>query len=99
VSGAARKKIEEALRLPEDDRAEIVGEFLVSLDGSGAALRPSSEVVGDRIARRLAEANSGSATPMSWDEAQRFIDFDEPDRQVASIRKQPPGVPIGAALV
>jgi hypothetical protein len=41
VSGAARKMIEEALKLPEDERAEIAGELLVSLDGSGAALGPS----------------------------------------------------------
>ena len=34
----------------------------------------------DRIARRLAEADGGSVTPLSWDEAQRFIDSDEPDR-------------------
>jgi hypothetical protein len=65
VSGAARK---------------IAGELLVSLDGSGVALRPSSEAVEDRIARRLAEADGGSVTPLSWDEAQRFIDSDEPDR-------------------
>jgi len=37
VSGAARKMIEEALKLPEDERAEIADELLVSLDGSGAA--------------------------------------------------------------
>ena len=80
VSGAARKMIEEALKLPEDERAEIAGELLVSLDGSGAALGPSSEAVEDRIARRLAEADGGSVTPLSWDEAQRFIDSDEPDR-------------------
>jgi putative addiction module component (TIGR02574 family) len=80
VSGAARKMIEEALKLPEDERAEIAGELLVSLDSSGAALGPSSDAVEDRIARRLAEADGGSVTPLSWDEAQRFIDSDEPDR-------------------
>ena len=79
VSGAARKMIEEALKLPEDERAEIAGELLVSLDSSGA-LGPSSDAVEDRIARRLAEADGGSVTPLSWDEAQRFIDSDEPDR-------------------
>ena len=36
VSGAARKVIEEALKLPEHERAEIAGELLVSLDVSGA---------------------------------------------------------------
>jgi hypothetical protein len=46
--------IEEALKLPEDARAEIAGELLVSLDSRGAALGPSSEAVEDRIARRLA---------------------------------------------
>jgi putative addiction module component (TIGR02574 family) len=80
VSGVARKMIEEALKLPEDERAEIAGELLVSLDGNGVALGPSSEAVEDRIARRLAEADDGRVTPMSWDEAQRFIDSDEPDR-------------------
>ena len=54
--------------------------MLVSLDGSGAALGSSSEAVEDRIARRLAEADGGRVTPLSWDEAQRFIDSDEPDR-------------------
>jgi putative addiction module component (TIGR02574 family) len=76
VSGAARKMIEEALKLPEDERAEIAGELLVSLDNSGAAIGPSSDAVEDRIARRLAEADGGSVTPLSWDEAQRFIDSD-----------------------
>ena len=45
-----------------------------------AALGPSSEAVGDRIARRLAEADGSRVMPMSWDEAQRCIDSDEPDR-------------------
>ena len=80
VSGAAQKVIEEALKLPEHKGAEIAGELLVSLDVSGAALGPSSEAVEDRIARRLAEADGGSVTPLSWDDAQRFIDSDEPDR-------------------
>ena len=80
VSGAVRKMIEEALKLPEDERAEIAGELLGSLDGSGVALGSSSEAVEDRIARRLAEADGGSVTPLSWEDAQRFIDSDEPDR-------------------
>ena len=88
-SGAARKMIEEALKLPEDERAEIAGELLVSLDGSGVALGPSSEAVEDRIARRLAEAHRGSVTLLSWEEAQRFIDSDEPDRvSFESIQKR-----------
>jgi Putative addiction module component len=80
VSGAARKLIEEALKLPDDERAEIAGELLVSLDGGGVALGPCSEAVEDRIARRLAEVDGGSVTPMSWDDTQRFIDSDEPER-------------------
>jgi putative addiction module component (TIGR02574 family) len=80
VSSAARKVIDEALKLPEDERAEIAGELLESLDVSGAALGLSSETIEDRIARRLAEADGGSVTPLSWDDAQRFIDSDEPDR-------------------
>jgi len=46
VSGAARKVIEEALKLPEHERAEIAGELLVSLM---SAAPPSGQHMGSLL--------------------------------------------------
>jgi hypothetical protein len=66
--------------LSSQSREEVLREGQKIVGAVGAALGPSSEPVEDRIARRLADADSSSVTPMSWDEAQRFIDSDEPNR-------------------
>jgi Putative addiction module component len=73
----AKKILDDAMKLPLEVRAEIVGELLRSLDEDD---RPGEEPLGDTVARRLREIDDGSVTALSWDEAERLIDSDEPSR-------------------
>ena len=70
MSPAARQLYEQALDLDEDERAELAGWLLASLDeedeGVDAAWR-------DEVARRMAEIDSGAVQAVSWDEAREQL--------------------------
>lgn len=70
--------IEEALQLPEDDRARLAGELLRSLDTTEEPLTQDEYDAAwtVEIQRRLQDADDGSVKPVSWDEARRTITRD-----------------------
>lgn len=66
-----RRVLEDALKLPRDARAALVGTLMDSLDpevDEGAEAAWS-----DEIARRLRDLKSGAITPVPWSEARRMI--------------------------
>jgi putative addiction module component (TIGR02574 family) len=71
MSGEAMKLLEDALHLPENERAEMAARLLESLD---AVIDPEVESAWDaEIARRLSELDNGSVKPIPWEEARRRI--------------------------
>ena len=71
--------IEEALQLPEDDRARLAGELLRSLDTTEEPLGQEEydAAWNEEIGRRLREIDDGSATPVPWDSARHTIASDK----------------------
>jgi putative addiction module component (TIGR02574 family) len=64
----AAKLLEEAMRLPEDEREELAAKLLDSLEPPpGISIEDK-----DEIEKRAAEARSG-ATGISWDEIKRDL--------------------------
>jgi putative addiction module component (TIGR02574 family) len=66
-----KQLLSEALRLSEEERAELAAELIQSLDtvvDSDAETAWSAEV-----ASRLAQVDSGTAITISWSEARRRI--------------------------
>ena len=68
----ADRILNEALQLPEDDRAVIAGKLMESLDA------PSDEgdvtpYWADEIERRLRELDDGTVKAVPWEEARRQI--------------------------
>ena len=62
----------DALRLGEDERAELAAEILASLDGPAD---PDAELAwADEIRRRIASIESGAATLEPWDVVKRRIE-------------------------
>ena len=60
-----------ALRLSDQDRAELAGLLLGSLDESADS--GSQAAWSDEIARRLEELNSGAVKPIPWAEVRRRL--------------------------
>lgn len=63
--------VDEALRLPEPDRAALAAALIGSLDPD-----PDDESSQDwdaEICRRLEELDAGTVTPVSWADARRRI--------------------------
>ncbi len=76
MSAIAEKLLEDALRLPDRDRADMATSLIDSLDrhfDEGAQAAWDLE-----IARRVAELDSHSVKPIPWPEARRLI-LDQPD--------------------
>jgi putative addiction module component (TIGR02574 family) len=67
-----RAVLAEALRLGEDERAELAAEILASLDGP--ADHDSEQAWADEIKRRIASIEAGSAQLEPWDEVRRRIE-------------------------
>jgi putative addiction module component (TIGR02574 family) len=66
-----RRILDDALRLPENDRAELAGLLIDSLDeGQDAGVQAAWS---DEIARRLDELDSGAVTPIPWAEVRRRL--------------------------
>ena len=62
----------DALRLGEDERAELAAEILASLDGP--ADPDADQAWADEIRRRIASIESGAAKLEPWDEVKRRIE-------------------------
>lgn len=68
---AAKHLLEEALELPEGDRAEIAARLIESLDPSTED--DASGAWADEVGRRLAEVDRGEAKTVPWTEGRRRI--------------------------
>ena len=65
----------DALRLPDAERAALAASLMANLDPETDPDAPSAWDA--EIARRVAELDGGTVTPMSWDEARRKIVQDD----------------------
>ena len=79
MTSEAKALLDQALQLPDDERAEMAALLLRSLD---AVTDEGAEEAWDReIERRLAEVDAGTVELVPWDEAKRriFGSLDEPE--------------------
>lgn len=72
--------LEQALHLPEADRAALAGRLIDSLEHEVDA--DAETAWSAEVARRLAELDSGQVPPIPWADARRMIleTTDEPGR-------------------
>ena len=71
MTSQAKALLDQALQLPDDERAEMAALLLRSLD---AVTDEGAEEAWDReIERRLAEVDAGTVELVPWDEAKRRI--------------------------
>ncbi len=70
MTSAAKKILDEALALPEEDRVTLVEALSDSLDPEGIELSPEwTAEIGDRIA----QIESGAVKPVPWNEVEARI--------------------------
>jgi putative addiction module component (TIGR02574 family) len=67
----AQRVLEAALALPEDERADVVGALLESLDGP--ADEGVEEAWADEIKRRIEDVESGAVKTIPWEEARKHL--------------------------
>jgi len=68
---SANKLLEEAIKLPEDARADLAAALIESLD---VERDPNVESAwSEEISRRLRDYESGAVKPIPWDEARKMI--------------------------
>jgi putative addiction module component (TIGR02574 family) len=72
----ARSLLAEALKLSPAERAEVASALLDSLDDSAFGIDPAWC---EEIGRRVAEIDAGMVKPISWEDAQRVVDHDDPE--------------------
>jgi putative addiction module component (TIGR02574 family) len=71
MSSDALKVLEDALKLPEQERADVAARLIESLDPKGDT---DVEAAWDaEIQRRIKELESGSVRTIPWPEARRII--------------------------
>ena len=71
MGSEAKKLLEEALRLPKDERASVIASLIDSLD-EGAS--NDVEAAWDaEIARRVDEFDSGAVKPIPWAEVRKQL--------------------------
>jgi putative addiction module component (TIGR02574 family) len=70
VSVAAKLLYEQALDLEADERAELAGWLLASLDAQDEG---ADDAWREEIARRVAEIDSGAVKAVSWEEAREQL--------------------------
>jgi putative addiction module component (TIGR02574 family) len=71
MSSDALKLLEDALRLPENDRADLAARLLESLDPEGD--EGAEDAWAAEVERRIHEMDSGKVQPIPWSEARRII--------------------------
>jgi putative addiction module component (TIGR02574 family) len=72
MSGAARQILEAALKLPAEEREQLVDELKATLHG-GFASEEIEKAWASEIERRSAEIDSGKAVLHDWDEVRDEI--------------------------
>lgn len=72
MSGAARRILEAALKLPAEEREQLVDELKATLHG-GFASEEIEKAWASEIERRSAEIDSGKAVLRDWDEVREEI--------------------------
>jgi len=77
MDATAKKLFEDALTLPDGERAELAASLIASLDQG--ADEDAQAAWDTEIARRVSELDEGSVRPVPWAEARRIIagDSDE----------------------
>ncbi|HUT90528.1 MAG TPA: addiction module protein [Thermoguttaceae bacterium] len=71
MNATVQKLLEDALRLPDTERAELAASLIDSLDEHVDDNVP--EAWDSEILRRLAELDRGEVKPVPWSEARRII--------------------------
>jgi putative addiction module component (TIGR02574 family) len=71
MGSEAKKLLEQALRLPKEERARVIAGLIESLDE--AANRDVEAQWDEEIAKRIADFKSGAVKPIPWPEARRRI--------------------------
>jgi putative addiction module component (TIGR02574 family) len=71
MSPNAEKLYNEAMQLPDDERADLAGKLIASLDLE--VDDDADEAWAAEIARRVAEIENGTAKTIPWEEARRII--------------------------
>lgn len=66
MGSAAKKVLDQALALPEDERAEVASQLLASLDGDADPDWRSSWDA--ELERRVGEIDGDEVTTSTWDE-------------------------------
>ena len=77
MAPTAESVLQDALKLPEQDRAEIATRLIASLDAESNE-RPDDveEAWAAEIERRCEALDAGSTTTRSWDDVRRRIEAD-----------------------
>jgi putative addiction module component (TIGR02574 family) len=71
MSNDVQRLLDDALRLPDQERAELAGLLIDSLEeGQDACVQAAWS---EEIARRLEELDSGEVTPIPWAEVRRRL--------------------------
>lgn len=81
MTSIAQQVYLEALELTEDDRAELAGLLIESLDT--AADEGAEEAWSEEIRRRIAALDAGTVQPVPWEEAEAMIFGDRDARRLA----------------
>jgi putative addiction module component (TIGR02574 family) len=67
----AKKLLDEALRLPQGERARLAASLIDSLDGETEA--EVERAWAEEVERRARDIDAGKAKPVPWAEARRAI--------------------------
>ena len=71
MNQAAQKLLDDALQLPADERADLAGHLIDSLDQQ--VDEDADSAWNAEIHRRLKDLDSGSVKPIPWPNARRMI--------------------------
>lgn len=75
MTSTTKKLLEDALRLPADERETLAGRLFESLERDD----PDAEVAWQKeIETRITELDEGQVKPIPWSEARRMIFGDDP---------------------
>lgn len=77
MTSTAQSVLEDALKLPEEDRAEIATRLIASLDAESAENREAvQQAWAAEIERRCEALDAGTAKTRRWGEVRRAIEID-----------------------
>ncbi len=77
MSSSAESVLQDALRLPEGDRADIAARLIASLEVAAEESREAVEQAwAAEIERRCDALDAGTATTRNWEDVRRAIEAD-----------------------